>query len=240
MTAITRQKPTSKMNSLAGPSSPAASRPRPIDSRNCSPPATVGVPRLGCTVATARGSAPARAMPYHMRVATFCVARLAAITEVNMANSANHQATPQTRCAMTSAGSSADPGSLGRVAQPQPMTWPQMTTTVITPVIAIDAIVAIGTLRRGWPVSSASGTADSQPVSPCTENTIASMNPEAVARWPGLKLGSKVRNVKPPGPGLASPDSPSASTIRNSRPPSTTIVRTESLMPKYQRTAITG
>ncbi len=34
------------------------------------------------------------------------------------------------------------------------------------PTITIDAIVARGTLRRGFSVSSASGTAASQPVSP--------------------------------------------------------------------------
>src|SRR6266566_974350 len=37
------------------------------------------------------GNTPARAIPYHMRVATFWVARLAAMTEVNMAKSAMDQ-----------------------------------------------------------------------------------------------------------------------------------------------------
>ena len=99
-------------------------------------------------------------MPYHMRVATFWVARLAAMTEVNMANSAMDQTAPQTRWAITKAGSSADAGSLPMLSQPQPMTWPQMTMTVISPVMTMDAIVAIGTFRRGLAVSSASGTAD--------------------------------------------------------------------------------
>src|ERR1700689_4309410 len=170
-------------------------------------------------------------MPYHMRVATFWVARLAAMTEVNMANSATDQAAPQTRWAITKAGSSADAGSLPSVAHPQPMTWPQMTTTVITPVMTIDAIVAIGTFRRGLAGSSASGTAGSQPVSPCTEKTMARAKPVAVARCPGLKPGSNTRTVNPPGPGLMSPDSPRASTIRNSSPPSRTITRTDNLMP---------
>ena len=95
----------------------------------------------------------------------------------------------------------------------------------------VDTIVAIGTFRRGLAVSSASGTADSQPVSPCTENTMASAKPVAVARCPGLKPGSNTRTVNPPGPGLISPDRPRARTIRNSRPPRMTITRTESLMP---------
>ena len=64
---------------------------------------------------------------------------------------------------------------------PQPMTWPQMTITSITPMIAIEVIVARGTLRRGFSVSSASGTAASQPVRPCTVNTIARAKPDDVA-----------------------------------------------------------
>ena len=98
--------------------------------------------------------------------------------------------------------------------------------------MAIDAIVARGTLRRGFSVSSASGTAASHPVSPCTVNTIASENPLEVAMSPGLKPYVNDWNVKPPGPGSKRPHRPSASTIRNSIAPTTTIVSIESAMPE--------
>ena len=53
--------------------------------------------------------------------------------------------------------------------------------------IAIEAIVARGTLRRGFSVSSASGTAASQPVRPCTVKTTASDEARrTVAMPPGL------------------------------------------------------
>src|SRR6266516_1268585 len=94
--------------------------------------ATVGVLRFGSTLATTRGNTPARAIPYHMRVATFWVARLAAMTEVNMAKSAMDQTAPHTRWAITKAGSSADVGSLPSVRQHQPMAWHRMTLTVLT------------------------------------------------------------------------------------------------------------
>ena len=67
------------------------------------------------------------------------------------------------------------------------MTWPQITSTSMRPTITIEAMVARGTLRRGFSVSSASGTAASQPVSPCTVKTMASENPVAVAMLPGSK-----------------------------------------------------
>ena len=82
------------------------------------------------------------------------------------------------------------------------MTWPQITMTSITPMMTIDAMVARGTFRRGFSVSSASGTAASQPVSPCTVNTMASENPVAVAMFPGLKPYVNDWSVKPPGPGI--------------------------------------
>ena len=37
-------------------------------------------------------------MPYHMRVATFWQARLAPITDVNIASRASHHRLPQNRC----------------------------------------------------------------------------------------------------------------------------------------------
>ena len=69
---------------------------------------------------------------------------------------------------------------------PQPMTCPQITITSMMPMMAIDAIVARGTFLRGFSVSSASGTAASQPVNPCTVKTMASVKPLAVAMSPGL------------------------------------------------------
>ena len=44
-----------------------------------------------------------------------------------------------------------------------------------------------GTLRRGFSVSSASGTAASQPVNPCTVRTTTTKNPEVVAKPPGIE-----------------------------------------------------
>ena len=151
---------------------------------------------------------------------------------MNIASSASHQKLPHTRWAITSAGSSGEETSLGRLLTPQPMTWPQITTTSIRPMIAIEAIVARGTLRLGFSVSSASGTAASQPVNPCTVKTIASAKPVWVAIPAGLKPYVKDESVKPPGPGSARPQRPSASTIRNSIAPTTTIVSIERAMPR--------
>ena len=102
----------------------------------------------------------------------------------------------------------------------------------MTPMMAIDAIVARGTLRRGFSVSSASGTAASQPVRPCTVRTIARKKPPPVAMMPpGLNPYVNVWNVNPPGPGSASPHRPRARTIRNSMAPTTTIVLIENEIP---------
>jgi hypothetical protein len=148
--------------------------------------AAVGVFLTGWTRPNAAGSTPLRPIPNHMRVATFWQARLAPNTDVNMAISATHHSAPHTRCAMTRAGSSGEEMSLLRLFTPQPMTWPQITSTSISPMMKIEAIVARGTLRRGFSVSSASGTAASQPVRPCTVNTMARANPVEVAILPGL------------------------------------------------------
>src|SRR6516225_5301579 len=202
ITAMTRTKPSSRMKSLSGPSHQPPNSPSTEDRTNCIVTAAVGVFRTGFTRPNVAGSTPLRPMPNHMRVATFWQARLAPNTDVSMASSANHHMVPQTRCAMTSAGSSADVGSLLRLLVPQPITWPQMTRTSITPMMTIDAIVARGTLRRGFSVSSASGTAASQPVRPCTVKTIARAKPVEVAILPGLNPYENDWNVKPPGPGL--------------------------------------
>ncbi len=187
MTAITSTKPRVRLKISAAPSQNTSGRPSTAEMTSWVVTARVGVLRTGCTRPNAAGSTPLRPMPYHIRVATFWQARLAPKTDVNIAIRARHHRLPQTRCAIVRAGNSADVGSLARSLVPQPMTWPQMTITSIAPMIAMEAIVARGTLRLGALVSSASGTAASQPVRPCTVNTTASANPDVVAMWPGLK-----------------------------------------------------
>src|SRR5437667_3197457 len=231
ITAMTRTKPSVRMNSLSGPSHQPPSSPSTADRTSCIVTAAVGVFLTGWTRPNAAGSTPLRPIPNHMRVATFWQARLAPNTDVNMAISANHHTAPQTRCAMTSAGSSGDVGSLLRLLTPQPITCPQMTRTSITPMMTIDAIVARGTLRRGFSVSSASGTAASQPVRPCTVKTIARKKPVEVAMLPGLNPYENDWNVNPPGPGPASPHRPRARTMRNSMAPTITIVLIENEIP---------
>src|SRR3954451_4284914 len=78
--------------------------PRTSDRIHCAVTAEVGVLRVGCTWPNVAGSTPARPMLYHMRVATFWQARLAPRTEVIMASKVSHHRPPQTRCAMSSAG----------------------------------------------------------------------------------------------------------------------------------------
>ena len=56
---------------------------------------------------------------------------------------------------------------------PHPMIWPQYMTTRKIPSPMIEIIVAVGTFRRGFEVSSARGAAASQPVKACKEKTIA-------------------------------------------------------------------
>src|SRR5258706_8563616 len=119
--------PTVRINSLPAHSPQPPTRPDTAESTNCIVTAAVGVFLPGWTRPKVAGSTPLRPIPNHMRVATFWQARLAPNTDVNMAISANHHTAPQTRCAMTSAGSSGDVGSLLRLLTPQPITWPQMT-----------------------------------------------------------------------------------------------------------------
>ena len=141
-------------------------------------------------------------MLYHMRVATFWQASVTPNTEVIMASSVSHHSEPQIRCAITSAGSSAEGWSFVRSSVPQPITWPHCAITSMMPMIRMEAMIERGTLRRGFEVSSASGTAASHPVSPCTVRTTARKTPEKVAIPPGLKPGTKGAKEKPPGPGL--------------------------------------
>src|SRR5258708_36007310 len=99
------------------------------------------------------------------------------------------------------------------------------------PRIRREAFTERGTLRRGLEVSSASGTAASHPVNPCTVRTTARKTPENVAIPPGLNEGVNGATENPPGPGLARPERPRASTLRNSAAPTTTIDLTENDAP---------
>jgi hypothetical protein len=73
----------------------------------------------------------------------------------------------------------------------------------------------MGTLRRGFLLSSASGATASQPLNAKIENTIAvnrPLPPGALPRFSGAKL-------KPPGPGLRKPVIARASMITISMAP---------------------
>src|SRR5215467_12656267 len=151
ITAMTSTYPSSRMNSLSACSHQPPTSPSTADSTNCIVTAAVGVFLTGWTRPKVAGRTPLRPIPNHIRVATFWQARLAPNTDVNIAIRASHHTPPHTRCAMTSAGNSGEVISLLRLLTPQPITWPQITTTSISPMMTIDAIVARGTLRRGLP-----------------------------------------------------------------------------------------
>ncbi len=102
--------------------------------------------------------------------------------------------------------------------------------------MVIDAITEIGTLRRGSLVSSASGAAASQPVSPWTENTIASVKPESAAMLAGLNTCSET----PPSPGWRKPDRASRNTMPISKEPAISMARAEILIPWCWRNATNG
>src|SRR5882724_11000002 len=210
-------------NGHGPPSSHGPPKPSTTDRMSCAVTALVGVLRVGWTWPKDFGSTPARPMLYHMRVATFWQARLAPRTDVIMASKVSHHPPPQTRWAITSPGTSADVFRFGRSSTPQPITWPHWAITSMTPMIRIEAMIERGTLRRGFSVSSASGTAASHPVRPCTVRTTARNTPEKVAMPPGLNDVVNGANENPPGPGLARPESPNARTMRNSAKPTTTI-----------------
>ena len=166
---------------MGRPYSHGPPKPSTTDRISCAVTAVVGVLRVGWTWPKVAGSTPARPMLYHMRVATFWQARLAPRTDVIMASNVSHHMPPQTRCAITSPGTSADVFRFGRSSVPQPITWPHCAITSMTPMIRIEAMIERGTLRRGFSVSSASGTAASHPVNPCTVRTTTMKNPEVVA-----------------------------------------------------------
>ncbi len=66
-----------------------------------------------------------------------------------MASKVSHHAPPQTRCATTRPGTSAEVFRFARSSVPQPITWPHWAITSMTPMIRIEAMMERGTLRRG-------------------------------------------------------------------------------------------
>ena len=99
--------------------------------------------------------------------------------------------------------------------------------------IITEPMIAIGRLRRGLPVSSASGATDSKPVKVRTENTM----PRKIALKFGADPGFNGAAEKPPGPGWTMPESPRAQKIAISKRPVMTISRPEILMPLHEEEA---
>src|SRR6266511_2260916 len=87
----------------------------------------------------------------------------------------------------------------------------------------------IGTLRRGFLLSSASGPVDSQPLKAKIEKTTPRNRLEAREKFPGLS-GAK---LKPPGPGLASALMARATISTISMDPVMISSRSETTMPAY-------
>src|SRR5260221_9459002 len=84
-----------------------------------------------------------------------------------------------------------------------------------------------GTLRRGSRLSSARGAVASQPLYAKIENTTArNSDPPA-----GTLAGSNGDRVKPPGPGLKSPCTASATLIASSGSPAITSTPSERRIP---------
>ena len=96
--------------------------------------------------------------------------------------------------------------------------------------------VARGMFRRGLLVSSASGAAASQPVSPCSENTTARAKPAPDRLWLGIQL----LTLSPPGPGEMNPDRASANTMAISSRPRPTRTRTDTARPRQAKKATNG
>ena len=104
------------------------------------------------------------------------------------------------------------------------------------PSAMIAVMVARGMFRRGLVVSSASGAAASQPVSPCSENTTARAKPAPDRLW----LGTQLFRLSPPGPGEMEPDRASANTMAISSRPRVTSTRTDIARPRQARKATNG
>src|SRR3984885_94001 len=192
--------------------------------------ALLGVLNREWILVSAVGSALARAMPYRNRVDAFVHAMDTEIAEINSANRTTIQPSPQYFLPSTKDGSTGELANEASRLVPQPVIWPQDTTTRKTPRMTMEPITARGMFRLGLRLSSASGAAASQPVMAKMANTTPRNSPCAFPRCPAVVSHCR---FSPPGPGLASPHTPSASTMMPSMTPSQMISFTDSSTPRH-------
>src|SRR6266513_4579852 len=235
-TPRTRISPSTKKNETSAPNQAPKIRPLPSARHIWAKMAVTGVLWTGWTRAKAFGNEPLRPMPYHIRVPTFAVAMHTATVDDRKAAMTNHHTPAQYLSASARPGSTGELISLPTVSTPNPVITPQNVNTRKHPSRMMEMITDLGTFRLGSRVSSASGAAASQPVSPWTDRTTASAKPDRAILFPKLKTPSET----PPGPGLANPVIARASTMSISAAPSTTTVLTEILIPRYWRNATMG
>src|ERR1700722_1413463 len=191
--------------------------------------ALVGVLNREWILVSAVGSALARAMPYRKRVDALVQAMDTAIAELNRANRTTSQPSPQYFLPSTKEGSTGELANEPSRLVPQPVIWPQDTTTRKMPRMTMEPITARGMLRLGSRLSSASGAAASQPVMAKMANTTPRNSPCAFPECPAAVSQCRLR---PPGPGLASPHRPRARTITPSMTPRTMVRFTDSSTPR--------
>src|SRR5882724_8872893 len=113
------------------------------------PIALVGVLNREWILVSAVGSALARAIPYRNRVDAFVHAMETAMAELNRANSTTSQPSPQYFLPSTNDGSTGEVANEPSRLVPQPVIWPQDTTTRKTPRMTMEPITARGMFRRG-------------------------------------------------------------------------------------------
>ncbi len=90
-----------------------------------------------------------------------------------------------------------------------------------------EPMIPIGTLRRGFSVSSAIGATDSKPDNARMVNTTPRYRPLALGMLPGLND----EKLTPPSPGESRPEMASARNTITSRPPRNSIALAESATP---------
>src|SRR6266508_6052917 len=190
-TPRTRISPSMKKNETSGLNQRPPTMPLASARHSCSRIALVGVLKVGWTLASAFGNEPLRAIPYHMRVPTFAVARQTASVEVKKAARISHHAPPQSLCARDRPGSSSELIRLSTLSTPNPVITPQNVSTRKIPRMVMESITDRGTLRLGSLVSSARGAAASHPVRPWTDSTIASVKPERASLLPKSNTDSE-------------------------------------------------
>src|SRR5437773_8497726 len=123
-----------------------------------------GVFRDGATLPNAFGRTPDRPIAYHVRVPPLKQAIETAIAEFSRAKRSKTHAPPQTRCASVATGHAVAVGILSTLSTPMPTRYPHVTKRKYTIRIRTDPTSAIGTLRFGSLLSSASGAAASHPL----------------------------------------------------------------------------